>query len=146
MVLDPITSVVADVRTQEAAEHEGKLVITVGTKTMKALAEWKSNPGLFKSKVSAEDPVMDVPNPAMVESRMFASSDFTRSIQGSANISAFLTALPRLYTARELKLLEDDGRQSSTEAGWCALEGSGELWQHLAILLCIKACFTMLQS
>ena len=104
LALDPLGTVVGEIRVQECSEVDGRKVFLFSDRTMKAFKKWMANPGLFENK-KAPEPAEEVAAP--VQSSIYNFADFNWTKQGAANIREFLQKLPLLYDARENPILEN---------------------------------------
>ena len=83
--LDPLGTVVAEIRVRESFEEEGVLVFVFGDRAVKALAKWESSPQLLEDKQAKITEPVEC-EPQQVESRLYCHSDFGRSKDGTMNI------------------------------------------------------------
>ena len=109
--LDPLGTVVAEMRVRVSFEQEGKVVFVFGDRAVKALAKWESSPQLLEDKMDKPAKTSESVEcePQQVESRLYSHSDFARSKDGNLNIREFLKKLPALYVAREMPILSPEG-------------------------------------
>ena len=72
--LDPLGTVVAEMRARESFEQEGKVVFVFGDRAVKALAKWESSPQLLEDKQAKISESVEC-EPQQVESRLYSHSD-----------------------------------------------------------------------
>ncbi|CAE7258474.1 unnamed protein product [Symbiodinium sp. CCMP2592] len=110
LMVDPLGTVVGEVRVREMQEKFGKTVLAFGDRAMRGFHTWQQNAAeLLKS---LKDPVVPAESPAeiapaVVQSRMYSWNDFSRTAAGTKCIKEFMETLPLLYEAKEKPILTD---------------------------------------
>ncbi|CAE7341438.1 unnamed protein product, partial [Symbiodinium necroappetens] len=109
-LLDPLETVLCQLRTASCSTAGAKLVLTFPEKFAELLETISDNPQQWLKATPTEESAVAGPSEVEASAKVWAPAMFSRSMAGSKNIEDFLQRLPAACKAAGFQILDGDGK------------------------------------
>ena len=114
VLCDPCGTVLAEVPVNQVSVGSSKLLLWFSPEVLQKLDEIRKKPELLEG-ASPQEPAGPVAEEKPLN--MFTCSSFSRTIQGTKNIQAFLRDLPKIWSDAGMSFLDSDSRIQAPRSG-----------------------------